>query len=194
MKTLSLFLLFILTVAFSALGQERTDETRITFNPETGDTTVTESIVVSITEDITPRNHMIIINPLKFLLFYNISYFQKISDNMVVGGGVQVPTLSGLSGFGANAEIRIHPNGKNLKGFYIAPNISYNHLTTDEGSTSPFSVGVLAGWQWFPGEQFAIGFGIGLDYYIGTIEENNGNLENYNGAVPAIRFDIGYAW
>ncbi|MCH6573878.1 MAG: hypothetical protein IH795_01545 [Bacteroidetes bacterium] len=69
MKSLSLFLLFILTVAFSALGQERTDETRITVNPETGDTTVTESIVVSITEDITPRSHIIIINPLKFLLF-----------------------------------------------------------------------------------------------------------------------------
>jgi len=194
MKTLSLFLLFILTIALSVSGQERTDETRITVNSETGDTTFTESIVVSLTEDITPRNHMVIINPLKFLLFYNISYFQKISDNIVIGGGVQVPTLSGLSGFGANAEIRIHPNGKNLKGFYIAPNISYNHLTTDEGSTSPFSVGVLAGWQWFPGEQFALGFGIGLDYYCGTIEETNGNLEDYNGTVPALRFDIGYAW
>ena len=194
MKTFSLFLLFILTMALSVSGQERTDETRITVNSETGDTTFTKSIVVFVTEDITPRNHMVIINPLKFLLFYNISYFQKISDNIVVGGGVQVPTLSGLSGFGANAEIRIHPNGNNLKGFYIAPNISYNHLSTEDGSTSPFSVGLLAGWQWFPGEQFAIGFGIGLDYYIGTIEENNGNLENYNGSVPAIRFDIGYAW
>lgn len=194
MKSLSLILLLTLATAFSSFGQERTDENRVTINPKTGDTTLTKSIVVSSVEDITPRGHMIIINPLKFLLFYNISYFQKISDNIVLGGGIQVPTLSGLNGFGANAEIRIHPNGKNLKGFYFAPNISFNHLTSDDETTSPFSVGVLAGWQWFPGEQFAIGFGIGLDYYIGSVESSNGDLSNYNGTVPALRFDIGYAW
>lgn len=194
MKTLLIALLLILSTAISVFGQERTDETRVTINPKTGDTTFTESIIVSTTEDITPRSHMIIINPLKFLLFYNISYFQKISDNIIVGGGIQVPTISGLNGFGANAEVRIHPNGKNLKGFYFAPNISYNHLTSDDESTSPFSVGVLAGWQWFPGEQFAIGFGIGLDYYIGSVESSNGDLDSYNGTVPALRFDIGYAW
>jgi len=59
---------------------------------------------------------------------------------------------------------------------------------------NPFSFGALVGWQWFPGDQFAIGLGIGVDYYIGAIEEDNGNMERYNGTVPALRFDIGYAW
>ena len=118
----------------------------------------------------------------------------KVGDNVVVGGGVQIPTISGLNGFGANAEVRVYPNGKNLRGFYIAPNISFNHLSSEDGSTSPFSFGVLVGWQWFPGDQFALGFGLGADYYIGTITENNGDFENYSGFVPALRFDIGYAW
>jgi len=194
MKTLILSLLISLAMFLSALGQDRTGEIRVTINPETGDTTYTESVIISQTEDITPRNSMIIINPLKFLLFYNISYFQKVSDNVVVGGGVQIPTISGLNGFGANAEVRVYPNGENLRGFYIAPNISFNHLSNEDGSTSPFSFGVLVGWQWFPGDQFALGFGIGADYYIGTITENNGDFENYSGMVPALRFDIGYAW
>jgi len=178
----------------SAFGQNRTGEIRVTINSETGDTTFTESVIISQTEDITPRSHIFIINPLKFLLFYNISYFQKVSDNVVVGGGVQIPTISGLNGFGANAEVRVYPSGENLRGFYIAPNISFNHLSSEDGSTSPFSFGVLVGWQWFPGDQFALGFGIGADYYIGTITENNGDFENYSGMVPALRFDIGYAW
>jgi len=49
---------------------------------------------------------MIIVNPLKFLLFYNISYFHKLSNQVAIGGGVQMPTISGLNGFGANAEVR----------------------------------------------------------------------------------------
>jgi hypothetical protein len=194
MKTLIFVIIFGLACLVSTVAQERTDETKVTINPETGDTTFTASIIISQSEDITPRNHLFIINPLKFLLFYNISYFQKVSDHVVVGGGVQMPTISGLNGFGANAEVRIYPSGENLRGFYFAPNISFNHLSTDDGSTSPFSFGTLVGWQWFPGDQFAIGFGIGLDYYIGSIEEDNGNLERYNGTVPALRFDIGYAW
>jgi hypothetical protein len=194
MKSLTIVLIVFLMGLFSSFAQERTDETKVTINPETGDTTFTESVIISQTTDITPRNHILIINPLKFLLFYNISYFQKVSERVVVGGGIQMPTVSGLNGFGANAEVRIYPTGENLRGFYFAPNVSFNHLFTEDGTTSPFSFGVLVGWQWFPGDQFAIGFGIGVDYYIGTVEENDGNLERYNGTVPALRFDIGYAW
>jgi len=85
MKTLILSLLISLAMFLSALGQDRTNETRITVDTETGDTVITESVIILLTEDITPRRHMFIINPLKFLLFYNISYFQKVSDNVVVG-------------------------------------------------------------------------------------------------------------
>ena len=37
MKTLTFSLLLILTTALTAFGQERTDETRVTVNPETFD-------------------------------------------------------------------------------------------------------------------------------------------------------------
>jgi hypothetical protein len=56
-------------------------------------------------------------------------------------------------------------------------------------------MGGLVGWQWFPGDQFAIGLGIGADYYF-LSDDNTGNddFEDYSGMAPALRFDIGYAW
>ena len=105
-----------------------------------------------------------------------------------------MPTLSGINGFGVNAEVRFYPSGKNLKGFYFAPNVSYNSLSTDgsDASVSISSIGGLVGWQWFPGEQFAIGLGIGVDYYF--LSNDDADLSDYNGSAPLLRFDIGYAW
>jgi hypothetical protein len=194
MKTLSLALLIGAAMFSSGFGQERTDEKKWTIDPETGDTIYIESVVISQSEDITPRSSMIIINPLKFLLFYNISYFYKLNDGTAIGGGIQTPTVSGLTGFGANAEVRFYPKGKNLKGFYFAPNISYNNISDDEtGETASItSVGGLVGWQWFPGEQFAMGLGIGVDYYF--VSGNTDDFSELDGTAPALRFDIGYAW
>jgi len=194
MRTLFLALLIVTAMLSSGFGQERTDEKKWTIDPETGDTIYTQSVVISQSEDITPRSSMIIINPLKFLLFYNISYFHKLNDGTVIGGGIQMPTISGLTGFGANAEVRFYPNGKNLKGFYFAPNISYNKISNDENGESATitSVGGLVGWQWFPGEQFAIGLGIGIDYYFTSGDTDD--FSELDGTAPALRFDIGYAW
>ena len=194
MKTLLLALLIGAAMFSSGFGQERTDEKKWTIDPETGDTIYIESVVISQSEDITPRSSMIIINPLKFLLFYNISYFHKLNDGTAIGGGIQTPTVSGLTGFGANAEVRFYPKGKNLKGFYFAPNISYNNISDDEtGETASItSVGGLVGWQWFPGEQFAMGLGIGVDYYF--VSGNTDDFSELDGTAPALRFDIGYAW
>jgi len=193
------YFLIIITISFLtsiSLSQVKKEETKTTVNVETGDTVLTESVSVYTEEDITPRNQMVIVNPLKFLLFYNLSYFHKVSDNMVFGGGFQIPTLSGIDGFGINSELRIYPTGRNLKGFYFAPNISYNHLESGGISSDPFSVGILIGWQWFPGAEFALGLGIGVDYYFGSISDDhhNDNLGSYDGSAPALRFDIGYAW
>jgi hypothetical protein len=194
MKTASLALFVVFFLLSTDYGQERTNERKWTIDPETGDTIYTEAVIISQSEDITPRNSMIVINPLKFLLFYNLSYFHKINDGMAVGFGVQMPTISGLNGFGVNAEARFYPKGQNLKGFYFAPNISYNHLSSSSISSSPFSVGGLVGWQWFPGDQFAMGLGIGIDYYFGSISDENNDFGRYDGTAPALRFDIGYAW
>jgi len=194
MKTILLSLLISFAIFTSVFGQERKNEKKWTIDPATGDTVYTEAVVISQTEDITPRSGMIIINPLKFLLFYNISYIHKVNDKVAVGGGIQSPTIKGINGFGINAEVRLYPNGKNLKGFYFAPNVSYNNLSSDEShsSVSISSIGGLIGWQWFPGEQFALGLGIGVDYYFFSGEDPT--YDRLNGTAPALRFDIGYAW
>jgi len=194
MKTLSLALLIGGLFISSNFGQERTDEKKWTIDPQKGDTLFTSSVIVSQSEDITPRNSMIVINPLKFLVFYNISYFQKINDGAAIGVGLQMPTISGVNGIGVNAEARFYPKGNNLRGFYLAPNFSYNNLTEegDNENVSITSAGALVGWQWFPDEQFAMGLGIGLDYYF--FSGNVDDFEDYNGFAPALRFDIGFAW
>jgi hypothetical protein len=194
MKTLSIAMIVLFVFFASGYGQEKTEEKKWTIDPETGDTIYVESVIISETEDITPRSSLIVINPLKFLLFYNISYFHKLNDGAAIGGGVQFPTPKDITGFGVNLEARFYPSGKNLKGFYVAPNFSYNSLTDDgsDETVSITSVGGLVGWQWFPGDQFALGLGIGIDYYFFTGDDEYFN--EYNGFAPALRFDIGYAW
>jgi hypothetical protein len=194
MKTLSLAFLISVLFFSSGFGQDKTEEKKWTIDPATGDTIYSESVIISKTEDITPRTGMIIINPLKFLLFYNISYFHKINDGAAIGFGIQTPTLSGLDGFGINAEVRLYPKGNNLKGFYFAPNVSYNRMSSDNSdeSVSISSVGGLIGWQWFPGEQFAMGLGIGMDYYF--FSGDNDAFSKVDGTAPLLRFDVGYAW
>lgn len=194
---------FQTTVLF---GQTKTEETRRQVDSATGEVTITRSEVISKSEDITVRNHLLLINPLKFFLFYNLTYMTKVSDAAMVGIGFQIPTISDIGGFGINLEARLHPSKKTPRGFYIAPNISYNSLNAsnnngldeeeDEDATvSTFSVGALVGWQWFVGDEFAIGLGIGADHYWLSGSAGNESLFNsYTGFSPAIRFDIGYAW
>jgi hypothetical protein len=196
MKILLLTLFVFTVLLVTGYSQQRTGEKKWTIDPVTGDTVFTESVIISQSEDITPRNNIIIVNPLKFLLFYNISYFHKINDGTAIGGGIQIPTLSGINGFGINAEARFYPSGKNLKGFYLSPNFSYNNLSSEhsDNSVSISSIGGLIGWQWFPGEQFAIGLGIGVDYYFFKGSDPEDDFGKINGTAPALRFDIGYAW
>ena len=74
----------------------------------------------------------------------------------------------------------------------MAPNVSYNTLSIDDESASAYSIGILIGWQWFPGDDFAMGLGIGVDYYKGSSDHED--FLKYDGTSPALRFDIGYAW
>jgi hypothetical protein len=185
--------LAVLCNAYS-VAQTRTEETRKTVDPAKGDTIVTESVVFTRSEDITPIRNILLVNPLKFFLLYNLSYMHRVSSNLLMGGGFQIPTIAGIDGFGLNAEVRIHPSGKAPRGFYVAPNIGYYRLRAAGFESDPFSIGVLLGWQWFPGDDFAMGLGIGVDYYTGSTAGGNEGLKRYSGSVPAVRFDIGYAW
>lgn len=197
MRILTACIALFIAAAVSVMAQTRTTGTTTTVDSSSGKKTTIYSTTISSEEDVTQRNNMIIINPLKFFIFYNLSYFHRISKTIVVGGGLQTPSLSDLSGFGANAEVRFHPSGKALRGFYIAPNASFNSLSKDgEGAeaVTVFSIGALVGWQWFPGDEFALGLGIGLDHYSDP-EPNSANVfSSYRGTVPAFRFDVGYAW
>ncbi len=187
---------FVLLLSYGiCISQTKTIETRTSVDSvKRGDTTVTRSVIISTSEDITPLTSILMVNPLKFLLFYNISYLHKITADMAVGAGIQTPTLPGISGVGFNAEIRFYPSRKAPRGFYVAPNISMNFIDTEDGDkiSSPMSIGGLIGWQWFPGDQFAMGLGIGLDYY--TNLRSGDVVDEYDGTAPALRFDIGYGW
>ncbi len=189
MKNRIYVLFVILTLTTISFGQVKTGEKKIEINTVTGDTTYTESVIISKSEDITVRNDMITINVLKFFLFYNISYYHKISESVVIGAGIQTPTFSGVSGVGLSAEVRLHPKGNNMRGFYVAPNVSFNSFE----SSNIYSIGALVGWQWFPGEQFAMGLGLGIDYYFGSTDDDYSSID-YDGTLPALRFDVGYAW
>ena len=193
MKKPAIILVLLVLCGLQIFAQDKTTEKRITTDSK-GNKDSTEAIIISRTEDITQRTSMLIINPLKFFLFYNLSYFHRINNSMAVGGGFQFPTLKGINGFGVNAEIRFHPSKKSLHGFYVAPNVSFNNLSTSGSSSDArvFSIGVLIGWQWFPGDDFAMGLGIGIDRYF--LSNSKDAFTSYDGNVPAIRFDIGYAW
>lgn len=188
MKLVFLIVIFFCVTTFA---QDKTIEKRST-KDSTGKVIVTESEIISKTEDITPRNYMIIINPLKFFLFYNVSFYMKINQTIALGLGAQSPTISGLNGFGVNGEVRIYTKGKSLRGFYIAPNFSVNNLKTNYSTTATItSFGILLGWQWFPGDDFAMGLGIGIDHYTGS---KGSGFSSVDGNAPALRFDIGYTW
>ena len=108
-------ILILLTLSSSVFAKIITEEKKTTVT-EMGDTVYTESKIISTSEDITPRNDMIVVNPLKFFIFYNMTYFHKVSDKVALGAGIQIPTIGGLGGFGLNAEARIYPSGKTLRG------------------------------------------------------------------------------
>jgi len=188
---MKLVFLFVIVLCITVFAQEKTTEKRST-KDSTGKVVVTESEIISKTEDITPRNFIITINPLKFILFYNINFYVKVNQTIAVGLGVQAPTISGIDGFGLNGEARIYPRSKGLRGFYIAPNFSINRLESEHSKSATItSFGILLGWQWFPGDDFAMGLGIGIDHYSGS---NESGYSSVDGNAPALRFDIGYAW
>lgn len=210
MKKLSFVLIafFALLTSSASFAQIKTEGTVTEVDSATGQTKTTTYVDVKKEEDITPRTNMIALNPLKFFLFYNLSYYHAFNNNIAAGVGIQIPTIKSIGGFGANAEMRFYPSKKALRGFYVAPNISFNSLTYDgyyydettgsttrEETATSTSIGLLVGWQWFPGDDFAIGLGIGIDYYFLSGEERYSSLFNsFDGTAPALRFDIGYAW
>ena len=189
MKPLYVVLILLLGAACAqpALSQKRTIEKRTPVDSTT-------TIVVTETEDITPRHHAIMVNPLEFFLFYNLTYYQRVSEGLALGGGFRVPTVRGIDGAGVHAEARFYTSKRALKGFYVAPKVSMNRFSDDGDRVTAVSMGIRGGWQWFAGRDFAIGFGLGMDYYVLSGSEDGDDFDIYDGTVPALRFNIGYAF
>jgi hypothetical protein len=78
MKIKHTILIIILFFSLLIPAQTKTSEVKISVDEKTGDTTYTSSVSLSKIEDITPRNDLIVINPLKFLLF--TTYLISISS------------------------------------------------------------------------------------------------------------------
>lgn len=207
MRTFFSSMLPALLISGTVIAQTRTTETRMTKDTTIDGTATTVTTTIIDAEDITPRNNILSVSPVKYILFYNLTYYRKLSDMWVIGAGLSIPTFGGklddettIGGFGANIEGRFYPNGNAPKGFYIAPNLYYNTLSITDGGDYKYlwtTVGVLFGFQFFPARDFSLGCGIGFDYFIPSAT-NNGqtitDLDPFQRVLPAIRFDFGYAW
>lgn len=201
MRTITAVILALFFVTTLATAQEERVEETVTTIDSSGNTKTVKVVRIKKTEDISVTENAILINPLKFFFFYNLGYMRAVTPNVAIGGSIQTPTLPDVSGFGFSVEARFYPPGNHLRGFYVAPNISQNWLSSPDSdvTASVFTVGGLVGWQWFPGESFAIGLGIGVDQYIlsGSSDDTNNGVTvfgDYEGTLPAFRFDIGYGW
>ena len=158
------------------------------------ETVVTTTTNKEVDDEVTIHN-MIALNPIEFLIFFNLAYYREITPGFALGVGAHIPSTKLIGGYGVTLEGRLYPFGKALRRFYVAPNVSYNKLSEDKSgiSVTASSIGLLLGWQWFVGDAFAIGLGAGFDYYFGTASDNT-DFASYSGTLPALRFDIGFGW
>lgn len=212
----------ILTLALLSLGaatasaQTKTTETRTTETESDttsdGKVKTTETVTaIASSEDITIRNHMIIVDPIKFFALFNLGYQHAITQNVTVGGSIQAPTqLVEASGFGVAVEGRLYPAGRTFRSFHVGANAAFNDITTthynwetdetEEIEIAPFSMGVNVGWHWYPWDDFATEFVLGADYNFSGKEGGDMMssdvpfLSDRKGLMPSFRFTIGYAW
>ncbi len=182
MKALHVALILLLGAACTqtALGQKRTIEKR---TPVDSTTTIVE------TEDITPRHRILIVNPIRFFVLYNLAYYQSVSPGLALGAGLQIPAFDEIDGVIVQAEARFYPGKRGLKGFYLGSNLWIDSVTSDDNDAR-VELAVVAGWQWFSGKDFGIGFGLGAAV---DLTDDDG-FELYDGHRPVVRFNIGYAF
>ncbi len=216
-------LVFLSGVA-TTRAQTKVEQRKVSVDSATGVRTGTVDTIVKTEEDISPYTEMMNINPLKFLLAYNLNWIHKLSSSTALGIGAEIATNVGDAmntgtSWGVLGEFRFYPSKKSLHGFYVPPNFSYtqtsnvysyiengagNSFSGNEGyyTEQMLSLGILAGWQWFPATSFSMGFALGADDYIPLNPKTGEDYEDVSllggltgkGASPTLRFDLGYAW
>jgi hypothetical protein len=188
----AIFVVILLIVSTSLFAQESIEEGVLV--DSSGQVIENEqATVVTRVEKVITHDRMIVINPFKFLYFYNLSYYQIVNGNLAIGFGFQVPTVSRVDGVGLNFEFRLYPGNRALHGLFVAPSISYNSFIT-KFKISSFSVGLTGGWQLFWIDPFALGVEVGVNRYFWSDRADKSDLKNYYGTVPAVRIDLGCGW
>lgn len=194
----------LLLVAGSLSAQERTEETTTTTD-STGTHTV-QVVRVAKTEDIRVLKNMVMVDPIKFIGIFNASYYRAITPSIAVGGTIQTPTNvidDDISGFGLQGDVLFYPTGKTFRGFHIGGKASYDAVSYTsfeingpvDRTDHPFSIGTYIGWNWWPFDELATELGLGAQYNISVVEDDN--LFFYNskkGVSPYGFFRVGYAW
>ena len=216
MRILSLAASLLVLCTVTTLAQTKTTETKTVEtevdSTQDGKVRKTETVTsIASSEDITVRENMVYVDPIKFFGLFNVGYQRAIAPGFSVGGTIQSPTqLTDASGIGFSVEGRYYPMNRMFRGFHLGANVAYNNLTYERYSYetqqiekiefAPFSTGVLIGWHWYPWSDFATEIALGADYNF-TGEERGDYfseqvpfLSNRKGLIPSLRFNIGYAW
>ncbi|HEX5317465.1 MAG TPA: hypothetical protein VFX22_12520, partial [Candidatus Kapabacteria bacterium] len=95
-------------------AQTKVEQHKVSIDSATGKRTVSIDTIIKQEENITPYSDMFNINPLKFLLAYNLNWVHKLSANTAFGIGAELG--SGLAdpgnvstAWGVLGEFRFYP-------------------------------------------------------------------------------------
>jgi hypothetical protein len=190
-----------------AQAQERTEETVITSEGSSGTSDTTKRIVITDREDLREFDNMVMIDPIKFMMWINASYYRVLSDRMALGATAQVASAlfrDDVSGFGLQADVLFYPAGKVFRGFRLGGMASFSSVTQETFETTgpisvtdnPTTIGPMIGWtSWFT-DDLAIDLSIGGEFTLNNIsyavwpywQEESGKF------YPFMSAKIGYAW
>lgn len=147
-------------------------------------------------------HHAVVVNAGGVAVDYTgIAYLRRVADHHAVGGfarfvyrpvGAYLPR-----GVGAGLLYRFYPGGQALWRFHYSAQAEYLEawLTGDRATaTGGLGIGLTLGWQWFPIEDFGVGFSIGQQYVAPLKSITNDALAQLFGFRPLLSFDLGYAW
>lgn len=194
-------------------SEETRTETQTSVDSTTGKTVTTSSVTsVSQKADITPRQHMISMNPFKLITMFNLAYHYALTPMIAVGGEVDVPTAvmdNDMTGVMVDLDARIYFGKRPFQGFHLNPYLTVGTLsyrdpnaeilgndTAPKVHDTPVALGMLMGWHWYPWDDFVTQLAVGAQYNLtATAGENMTSLGSHKvGLWPAGRFTIGYSW
>ena len=140
------------------------------------------------------RRNLLTLDPLSFVSDFfvvPITYYRRLDDHWMVGGGPRYYRPSDRFGFLLDA--RYFTAGNAPRGFYVGPNAGFVPKLPYpyEGEFDAITAGVVFGWDWSLSYNLTIGFGISLDGVI-AMEPT----PSHRPVLPLLfyRADLGWAW